>query len=191
MTYPRACALSEVASSPRSKRSFERFSARLPMHLERLDQPKVNYYIEPTKRTGRRDPKTSLRAAGRTALTPPTASCRWSAWSISYSTRAPPKPARGKSVRTPHGPGEWGGLSSRLTIGAHDARSRGALWTLTQAGCVAPPDRTSISKMAPVTSSRSASAPFSSPRQVPAGLKSPVTVRVTTTPVLDWTCLSR
>ena len=47
MTYPRACALSEVAWSPAEGRNYAEFYARLPVHLKRLDAAGINYR-EPT-----------------------------------------------------------------------------------------------------------------------------------------------
>ncbi len=43
MVFPRALALSEVAWSPASARSWEFFKWRLPSHLRRLEQKGVNY----------------------------------------------------------------------------------------------------------------------------------------------------
>ncbi len=43
MAYPRACALSEVAWSPRDARNWADFVRRLRVHLKRLDQAGVNY----------------------------------------------------------------------------------------------------------------------------------------------------
>jgi hexosaminidase len=43
MAYPRACALAEVAWSPRSERDFGKFTTRLTTHLERLTGLGVNY----------------------------------------------------------------------------------------------------------------------------------------------------
>ena len=43
MAYPRACALSEVAWSPREAKDWDNFTARLAAHLKRLDAFKVNY----------------------------------------------------------------------------------------------------------------------------------------------------
>jgi hexosaminidase len=43
MTYPRACALAEVAWSPQEGKSWPGFTARLGTHLQRLDGLKVNY----------------------------------------------------------------------------------------------------------------------------------------------------
>ena len=43
MTYPRACALSEVAWSPAAGRSYAEFHGRLLGHLKRLDAAGVNY----------------------------------------------------------------------------------------------------------------------------------------------------
>lgn len=43
MVFPRACALAEVAWSPRGKRNFEAFSQRLATHLQRLDALQVGY----------------------------------------------------------------------------------------------------------------------------------------------------
>ena len=47
MTYPRACALSEVAWSPAEGRNYAEFYARLADHLKRLDAAGINYR-EPT-----------------------------------------------------------------------------------------------------------------------------------------------
>jgi hexosaminidase len=44
MLFPRLCALSEVFWSPRRKRDFEDFSARLPTHKLRLDALDLLYY---------------------------------------------------------------------------------------------------------------------------------------------------
>jgi hexosaminidase len=41
--FPRAVALAEVVWSPADRRSFDDFSRRLPEHLKRLDQLRVNY----------------------------------------------------------------------------------------------------------------------------------------------------
>jgi len=43
MTYPRACALSEVAWSPPAGRSYAEFHKRLGRHLKRLDAAGINY----------------------------------------------------------------------------------------------------------------------------------------------------
>jgi len=43
MTYPRACALSEVAWSPAAGRSYAEFHGRLLKHLKRLDAAGINY----------------------------------------------------------------------------------------------------------------------------------------------------
>lgn len=43
MTYPRACALAEVAWSKRETKNYEDFSQRLKSHLLRLDALQVNY----------------------------------------------------------------------------------------------------------------------------------------------------
>ncbi len=43
MTYPRACALSEVAWSPPEGRDYAEFHARLLLHLKRLDTAGINY----------------------------------------------------------------------------------------------------------------------------------------------------
>jgi hexosaminidase len=43
MVFPRACALAEVAWSPRESRSYQRFLQRLETHLMRLDALEVNY----------------------------------------------------------------------------------------------------------------------------------------------------
>ncbi|MBT3200129.1 MAG: beta-N-acetylhexosaminidase [Phycisphaerales bacterium] len=43
MTYPRACALSEVAWSPTKGRNYAEFHARLLKHLKRLDAAGINY----------------------------------------------------------------------------------------------------------------------------------------------------
>jgi hexosaminidase len=43
MAYPRACALAEVAWSPKEKRNWDDFSTRLAAHLARLDELSVNY----------------------------------------------------------------------------------------------------------------------------------------------------
>ena len=42
-TYPRACALSEVAWSPPEGRNYAEFHARLLLHLKRLDAAGINY----------------------------------------------------------------------------------------------------------------------------------------------------
>ena len=47
MTYPRACALSEVAWSPAEGRNYAEFYKRLTVHLKRLDAAGINYR-EPT-----------------------------------------------------------------------------------------------------------------------------------------------
>ena len=47
MTYPRACALSEVAWSPAEGRNYAEFYKRLQVHLKRLDAAGINYR-EPT-----------------------------------------------------------------------------------------------------------------------------------------------
>ena len=44
MLFPRLCALSEVFWSPRGKRDFDDFSARLAVHIRRLDMLDVLYY---------------------------------------------------------------------------------------------------------------------------------------------------
>jgi hexosaminidase len=45
MAFPRLCALAEVLWSPRDQRGdFERFNARLQVHLQRLDMRRVNYH---------------------------------------------------------------------------------------------------------------------------------------------------
>ena len=43
MTYPRACALAEVAWSKADAKNYDHFSQRLKTHLTRLDALKVNY----------------------------------------------------------------------------------------------------------------------------------------------------
>ena len=43
MTYPRACAIAEVAWSPKESRNWEDFTRRMQTHLQRLDQLGVNY----------------------------------------------------------------------------------------------------------------------------------------------------
>jgi hexosaminidase len=43
MTYPRACALSEVVWAPREQRDYQQFLARLQTHLKRLDYLNVHY----------------------------------------------------------------------------------------------------------------------------------------------------
>lgn len=43
MAYPRACALSEAAWSPREAKDWDSFTARLAAHLKRLDALQVNY----------------------------------------------------------------------------------------------------------------------------------------------------
>ncbi|MBO0890130.1 MAG: beta-N-acetylhexosaminidase [Acidothermales bacterium] len=43
MAFPRACAFAEALWSPRERRSFDGFSARLASHLARLDALDVNY----------------------------------------------------------------------------------------------------------------------------------------------------
>jgi len=43
MTYPRACALSEVLWSPREGHNYDQFATRLAEHLKRLDALGVNY----------------------------------------------------------------------------------------------------------------------------------------------------
>ena len=43
MAYPRMCALAEVLWTPRDRRDFADFSARLPRHLDRLQVLDVNY----------------------------------------------------------------------------------------------------------------------------------------------------
>lgn len=43
MAYPRACALAEVAWSPRDSRDFASFRDRLTPHLERLAGMGVNF----------------------------------------------------------------------------------------------------------------------------------------------------
>jgi uncharacterized Ntn-hydrolase superfamily protein len=43
MAFPRASALAEVLWTPRERKSFPNFSARLPRHLERLQALDVNY----------------------------------------------------------------------------------------------------------------------------------------------------
>ena len=43
MTYPRACALAEIAWSPAGKRSWETFKSKVPAHFERLAAYKVNF----------------------------------------------------------------------------------------------------------------------------------------------------
>jgi hexosaminidase len=53
MTWPRACALAEVAWSPLAGRSWDDFSRRLPAHLRRLDLLGVNY--RPLRRPAARD----------------------------------------------------------------------------------------------------------------------------------------
>ena len=47
MMYPRLCALSEALWCRGEDRDFEEFSARLPIHLRRLDALGVNYYRGP------------------------------------------------------------------------------------------------------------------------------------------------
>ena len=42
--FPRACALSEIAWSPRESKDYERFQSRLDVHLRRLDYLDVSYY---------------------------------------------------------------------------------------------------------------------------------------------------
>jgi len=44
-TYPRLCALSEVAWSPRDKRSWDDFNKRLATHLKRLGILGINYHL--------------------------------------------------------------------------------------------------------------------------------------------------
>jgi hexosaminidase len=43
MAFPRLCALSEVAWTPKSARDYRDFSMRLPAHLKRLDARNVKY----------------------------------------------------------------------------------------------------------------------------------------------------
>jgi len=43
MAFPRACALAEVAWSPKANRNYESFLSRLPSHLERLRAKDVNF----------------------------------------------------------------------------------------------------------------------------------------------------
>ena len=43
MAYPRLCALTEVAWSPKENKNFDNFIERLSIHLKRLDQIPVNY----------------------------------------------------------------------------------------------------------------------------------------------------
>jgi hexosaminidase len=43
MAFPRMSALAEVLWTPRTRRDFADFSARLPTHLARLDALDVNY----------------------------------------------------------------------------------------------------------------------------------------------------
>ncbi len=43
MTYPRACALAEIAWSPEADRSYAEFHGRLLTHLKRLDAAGINY----------------------------------------------------------------------------------------------------------------------------------------------------
>lgn len=43
MAFPRVCAFAEAVWSPRERRSFDDFSARLALHLARLDALDVNY----------------------------------------------------------------------------------------------------------------------------------------------------
>jgi hexosaminidase len=43
MSYPRACALAEVAWSPLASKDWDGFTARLTEHFKRLDALKVNY----------------------------------------------------------------------------------------------------------------------------------------------------
>ncbi len=44
MTYPRACAIAEIAWSPQEKRDYKQFRSRLEQHYKRLDQLGVNYF---------------------------------------------------------------------------------------------------------------------------------------------------
>jgi|GEM_PF-1609919 N-acetyl-beta-hexosaminidase len=44
MAFPRACALAEVAWSPKDARDWADFSKRLPAHLKRLDRLDVGYH---------------------------------------------------------------------------------------------------------------------------------------------------
>jgi hexosaminidase len=43
MAYPRACALAEVLWASPAERDFAEFTARLKVHLQRLDRMGVNY----------------------------------------------------------------------------------------------------------------------------------------------------
>ncbi len=43
MAFPRLCALSEIAWTPRDQKDFKDFEKRLPEHLKRLDAMDVNY----------------------------------------------------------------------------------------------------------------------------------------------------
>lgn len=44
MTYPRACALSEITWSSRGRRDWDDFLLRMELHRERLDALGVRYY---------------------------------------------------------------------------------------------------------------------------------------------------
>jgi hexosaminidase len=46
-TFPRLCALAEVAWSPKEPRQFEEFRERLALHGERLDRMGVKYFRDP------------------------------------------------------------------------------------------------------------------------------------------------
>jgi hexosaminidase len=43
MAFPRVSALAEVVWTPKDRRDYADFSARLPIHLQRLDILDVNY----------------------------------------------------------------------------------------------------------------------------------------------------
>jgi hexosaminidase len=43
MTYPRALALAEVAWTPKGKKDYERFKARVKARIPYLDAMQVNY----------------------------------------------------------------------------------------------------------------------------------------------------
>ena len=47
--FPRICALSEIAWTPQSQRSWQHFASRLEKHLPRLDAMGIKYRMEPQK----------------------------------------------------------------------------------------------------------------------------------------------
>ena len=66
MTWPRACALSEICWSPRARRDLDDFMERMKVHRDRLDALGVNHYAGRCARIGGWNPEGLF--PGRTML---------------------------------------------------------------------------------------------------------------------------